>query len=115
MEERRTLYVALTRAQELLYLTWSETLPSRKRPTALSDLLAPVVQHCYEIVAPPAETGLGVESLGEIARDVIPAFTQLLADPDMDGAMLGDQFAAAGAPMAAIGRWRHRRSPRLPR
>lgn len=45
-EERRLFYVALTRAQERLFLSWAPVDPARAKPMGPSAFLAEVAAHC---------------------------------------------------------------------
>jgi DNA helicase-2/ATP-dependent DNA helicase PcrA len=93
-EERRTLYVALTRARERLYLTWSLTTPSRLRETQLLPALEPAVEFCEQVVAPPApDTGWEGRSLREVAPAVMVAGRPLLASAPEERQALVDALA----------------------
>jgi DNA helicase-2/ATP-dependent DNA helicase PcrA len=93
LEERRVLYVALTRAREELYLTWSRTTPTRKTPSALYELLKPVAEHCEQVSAPATRELPRRHSVGDVAREIVPGLTTLLeragSDAAADHALLG--------------------------
>lgn len=52
-EERRLFYVAITRARDHLYFSWSESHPTRTRPTTVYPLLAEVQELADTATIPP--------------------------------------------------------------
>ncbi|CAN5707824.1 hypothetical protein BH23CHL5_BH23CHL5_15820 [soil metagenome] len=72
-EELRVLYVALTRAQERLYITWAAEHPSRARPVKRLPALDTALIHCVQVSAPSVEYQETVSTIGEFARKHLDA------------------------------------------
>jgi DNA helicase-2/ATP-dependent DNA helicase PcrA len=67
LEERRVLYVALTRARERLIISWARSKPGRKNDSVLLPALEPSVELCELFTAPSAAE----------ATPAAPAFRQI--------------------------------------
>jgi DNA helicase-2/ATP-dependent DNA helicase PcrA len=104
LEERRVLYVALTRAQRELVLTWSATTPARKRPTRLHPWIAAVADQYDEVHAPAAQRD-GRSLVGDFAAETLPAATTLLRGVEARPSLLqtmSPQWTSLGGDLEAL-------------
>jgi DNA helicase-2/ATP-dependent DNA helicase PcrA len=79
-EEFRTLYVALTRAEDLLFLSWAKNTPSRSRPTTLHPALVDRDEWYDVIEAPEAGTVAVPVTLHTVAPSVFPLLSPVLSE-----------------------------------
>lgn len=77
-EEFRTLYVALTRAEKRLFISWSRNTPSRKNPTTLHPALLDAGDRLEELAAPAAVTRGASTRLKIIAPQLMSRLAPLL-------------------------------------
>ena len=107
LEELRVLYVALTRAQEELTISWARTSPARKNDSVLLPSLEPVVDLCHRVTAKTAP--LPAERI-PLFREIVPAMFEKI-HPVLDGdhreafaEALGWRWQQAGGDSAAVHR-----------
>jgi DNA helicase II / ATP-dependent DNA helicase PcrA len=93
-EALRVLYVALTRPEDRLYITWSRNSPERVRPVELLPALEPVAAFCDRVVAPPAATRTAAITIGQFAPEALDGLDDLLRDPDARRAALEERLTA---------------------
>lgn len=117
LEELRVLYVALTRARERLYITWSKTHPTRKKDAKLLPALKDAAQLCEYVTAPAAsEAPPTIPAFREIAPRLLAAAGPYLNDAGLDPAAtsalvesMTSRWNAAGGdpavPAAAVARY----------
>ena len=96
LEARRLLYVALTRAKQHLFITWSEMSPTRKKPSEVYAMVGELAPLCDCIEQPPVLPPDTTRTMDAFARRTFPAVTTMLDD------VTGDPTSRI-VPMALIG------------
>ena len=107
LEELRVLYVALTRARELLTITWSRTHPDRVKDVPLLPALELAAELCTRISAEPAAASTSsVPAFRQIAPRLLTKILPFLSGDEtnpatpiiLEEALTGQWQYAGGAP-----------------
>lgn len=77
-EEFRTLYVALTRAESLLYISWAKEHPTRSTLSKIHPALADTGERCQQRTAPPAEGNPVPRTLASVAPRLLEQLAPFL-------------------------------------
>ncbi|CAN5799534.1 ATP-dependent DNA helicase [soil metagenome] len=100
-EEFRTLYVALTRAEDRLIISWAKNTPSRSKPTTLHPALLERDGWYDKVEAPKASAFPVPVTLQTVAASVLPRLTPVLSGlsgPDSDAQrLLANELEAASS------------------
>jgi RecB family exonuclease len=109
LEDRRLFYVALTRAESNLYLTWSAQDPTRKGATNIAPLALELVDWLECVEAPIVAAPDPAKSMNAFAMANLPMLSSYLDDIDekpaswqIPAALIAESWAITGADVAGL-------------